>query len=541
MLGDDWTALDFANCHPNIMHQALAASGKAGFSKLAEYCADRDRVLQEVMDTYGVDRDAAKRLFIRLLYLGSFEAWAKDHALGDVSVMPFIAQFAREMESAANLIVEANPTMREALKPNERAKAKQEKRGPGRPPKKPKLEQASGETEEPLKASRDQVVSMFCQEYERRLLRHFFDFCVERGLLTVEPGKPVNCMLRYDGIDVRKTDWARAVADPQTFFEDAQRYIADKTGFQITITEKPYAPSPLAAQIEAEADLDKRIPENACDELMPRALIDLQEYDAQKAYFERFVVKIINAASFGWKMWDHGDNMVDAKLRNEGELKTSFKHIKTKFVSDDGEVKQGLFIERWLRDEEMRTSNHIDFVPYSDPAQGEILSSGSLFNLFSGYPIPRNVTLDRPASSYLEQFHFIGLQLCENDPLKYQCMWLYLAQLVQHPDQRPDVSFCFQDKPSGAGADLYFDTIGEIIGRKYYTNSSNVDDMFGNHAEGTVNKLLGLQRVGVQAYGRESSTDQGFDHIDAPVSEPEAPATIHCAQLSPDLLLLEQA
>jgi hypothetical protein len=159
-------------------------------------------------------------------------------------------------------------------------------------------------------------------------------------------------------------------------------------------------------------------------------------------------------------------------------------------VSDDGEVKQGLFIERWLRDEEMRTCNDIDFVPYCDPAQGEILSSESLFNIFSGYPIPRNVTLDRPASSYLDQFHFIGLQLCENDPLKYQCMWLYLAQLVQHPDLRPDVSFCFQDKPSGAGADLYFDTIGEIIGRKYYTNSSNVDDMFGNHAEGTVNKLL---------------------------------------------------
>jgi len=52
---------------------------------------------------------------------------------------------------------------------------------------------------------------MFCQEHERRVLRHFFDFCVERGLITLEPGKPVDCMLRYDGIDVRKSDWARAV------------------------------------------------------------------------------------------------------------------------------------------------------------------------------------------------------------------------------------------------------------------------------------------------------------------------------------------
>ncbi len=56
-------------------------------------------------------------------------------------------------------------------------------------PKKARVEQ------EPLEASRDQVVSVFCQEHERRLLRHFFDLSVERGLITVEHGKPVDCML----------------------------------------------------------------------------------------------------------------------------------------------------------------------------------------------------------------------------------------------------------------------------------------------------------------------------------------------------------
>ena len=120
LLGDDWTALDFANCHPNIMYQALEMSGRASeFTNLGKYCSNRDCLLKEVMDTYGVDRDAAKKLFIRLLYLGKFNAWAKEHALGDVSEMPFIAHFAREMESAANISVEANPTMRETIEPND--------------------------------------------------------------------------------------------------------------------------------------------------------------------------------------------------------------------------------------------------------------------------------------------------------------------------------------------------------------------------------------------------------------------------------------
>jgi hypothetical protein len=319
ILGDDWTALDFANCHPNIMYQALEMSGRAEFTNLGEYCSNRDRLLKEVMATYGVDRDAAKKLFIRLLYLGTFKSWANDNKLGDVSAMTFIDQFAREMESAADIIVRENKAMHGTIEPNERAKAKQqEKRGPGRPPKKAKLEQASGDTDESVKASRDQVVSMFCQEHERRLLRHFFDFCVERGLITVEPGKPVDCMLRYDGIDVLKTDRARAVPDPQAFFVDAQKYIAEKSGFKMAITEKPYAASTLAAQIEAESDLDNRIPDDAREELMPSTLIALREYDAQKAYFERFIVKIICKSNFAWKMWDHDEQMVDAELRKEG-------------------------------------------------------------------------------------------------------------------------------------------------------------------------------------------------------------------------------
>jgi hypothetical protein len=53
MLGEDWTALDFANCHPNIMCKALAMSGRASeFTNLGEYCSNRDCLLKEVMATY---------------------------------------------------------------------------------------------------------------------------------------------------------------------------------------------------------------------------------------------------------------------------------------------------------------------------------------------------------------------------------------------------------------------------------------------------------------------------------------------------------
>jgi hypothetical protein len=62
-------------------------------------------------------------------------------------------------------------------------------------------------------------------------------------------------------------------------------------------------------------------------------------------------------------MWDHDEQMVDAEIRKEGELMTSFKHVKTEFTSDEGEVNQGLFIDKWMHDECMRTSNNVAFAP----------------------------------------------------------------------------------------------------------------------------------------------------------------------------------
>jgi hypothetical protein len=495
LLGELWTALDFANCHPSIMHQALVAAGHAQFTALAQYCNERDRLLQEVMVTYSVDRNAAKTLFIRLLYGGGFVAWAKDNLLPQsINATPFIASFARDMDSIATFIIRANTEMHAALVPNDRAVAKEKKkRGPGRPPKKQKVEQAAGdgEQEERPKASRDQVVSTFCQEHERRLLRHLFDFLVQRGVLIEREFEPVKCMLRYDGIDVLKADWVRAVSDAKTFFAEAQQYIADKTGFQMTLTEKAYMPSPLAEQIEYESDMEKCIPDHAKDELKADVLHTLKEYAVQKPYFEKFVAKIMNSSSYAWEQKSVVRQISQAIQMNERELNTSFKHVQTTSLDAEGHVVTTGFLGKWLLDPEMRVCNEVDFYPFCPEKEPELLAHTGVFNLFRGYCVPRNVTLAHDIKHYTEAFMFIGLNLCENDPLAFQFLWNYLAHLIQWPNKRIDLSMVFQDKPQGVGAGLFFEVIGrQIIGTPYYKSSSNMQDFLGTHAQGIENKLL---------------------------------------------------
>lgn len=480
ILGDLWTALDFANCHPSIMYQVLKANGFA-CPNLEEYCLTRETLLKTVMLEYNVDRDAAKELFIRLLYLGTFEAWANDNSVHTATPLSFIKSFSKEMQQNADIIVKENPKLQESLIPNQRALAK--KRLPGRPPAKvQKVDQ-----EEQPQASRDQVVATFCHEHERRALLHFFDFLGAKGILDVFK-QPVKCMLRYDGIDILKVDFAKS-GDPDSLFAEAQAYIASKTGLQLQVTEKRYPLiSPLAEQIENEANLVGRIPENAKHELDTGKLIALRDYPAQKFYFERFVAKIMHISNFAWVQKSEVQKIERAIQITKRRLSESFEHIRSVVMTEKGETECS-FIQHWMLDPQMRTCNDVNFVPFNADLGGAP-AMDKVFNLFRGFSVPRNIELSHKPNHYLDAFHYIGLQLCENDPLMYQFLWEYIAHLVQHPADRVDLSFVFQDKPQGAGADTWFNAVGGLLGEPYYKNSSNIGDFLATHAEGIENKLL---------------------------------------------------
>lgn len=478
LLGDTWTALDFANCHPNIMEQELRAARRAS-PALAQYCASRDETLQDVVREYGVDRDAAKNLFIRLLYLGTFEAWAAEYHLRAVLRKPtrLVEAFAKEMLGNAAFVVQHNGGMKQDLKPNQRAVEK--KRGPGRPLKK---KQKPEETE----ASDNQVVSTFCQEHERRALRALFDFFVEAGVIDV---RNLTCMLRYDGIDVLKNAWD-AVKDKAGFLSRAEAHVRKQTGLDLRLAEKPYEPSPLADAIEQESDFESRIPKEKQGALDLGLLKELRLYPAQRHYFQKFVAKIAHDSNFMWmqfcsvKVINQGTRLTEIELRN------TFKHVDTVVINDKGEEVGAKFIARWVVDPDMRTAMQADFIPFNPDAGDRGPESSQALNIFSGFANPKGVHLARPRDDYLRDFHYIGLQICEGDPLKYQFLWEYIAHIVQQPASRVHLSFVFQDKPQGVGSDTWFDAIGRLIGVPYYKNSDKMADFLGDHAEGIENKLL---------------------------------------------------
>jgi hypothetical protein len=62
-----------------------------------------------MMSSCGVNRDAAKELFLRLLYGGKSAAWVRDNAVAPISPLPvFVLQFEAELVAAAQFVFAHN-------------------------------------------------------------------------------------------------------------------------------------------------------------------------------------------------------------------------------------------------------------------------------------------------------------------------------------------------------------------------------------------------------------------------------------------------
>eukprot|EP00798_Chlamydomonas_sp_ICE-L_P032349 gene32349-biopygen13830 len=94
------------NCQPSFLSQKCQQY-KIKSPLLDRYVTDRESSLTEVMDACGVTREDAKNLFIRLIFLGSVDAWTTDCGLEvDRNLVPvWIHALKKELrEVATNLM-----------------------------------------------------------------------------------------------------------------------------------------------------------------------------------------------------------------------------------------------------------------------------------------------------------------------------------------------------------------------------------------------------------------------------------------------------
>ena len=126
------------------------------------------------MQFYDVSKDCAKKLFIQLLYFGSFKSWCTENNINNNVQLDFINNFKNEINLIGKIIISHN---------NKLVKAVQ----------KYKLSQNDNYNEN------GSIISFYLQEYENQILECIYSFCIENGYIINN-----NCVLCNDGIMIEK-------------------------------------------------------------------------------------------------------------------------------------------------------------------------------------------------------------------------------------------------------------------------------------------------------------------------------------------------
>lgn len=463
LLQKHMTDLDIRNAHCEVAIQLFETLG-INLPHLKDYTINRTKHLKDVMDTFKVSRDTAKVLFIRLLYGGAFGSWLKDNGLSVQDPPEFIQNFKRDAQTIINKIAEANPTWVEHFK------------------------------ERPLPKS--SVCSTFFQHQERLILETIFKQLVKHKIIPHSRGKDkhtYSAVLCYDGIMFPKTD-----TDLTPIINSCEKAIKTIHGFDLKLEIKPMTEGFTDAELEAPAFtqiyarpvgefrsgvlLSKTI---RCDDEITELMVGFEDknasaqkrimkevetlkrkcnddsYKRMKEYFETYHFALSFPVGFVRIYSDR------TQIINKADLLTCYECLKLPYNIRGSPSK---FINVWLEDHTRRSHIRMDFCP------PPLLCPDMVFNTY----LPFVITETDETTTHLPdpiKDHLWRLAGKSDEGLEYLLNWL--ADMVQNPGRIPGVAIVLKSVP-GVGKDLFFQKFADILlGRNYYLNTSNIDDLIG--------------------------------------------------------------
>lgn len=217
LINDLYYDFDLKNAQPEII-RLLCESNNIPCSKIQRYCADRTTLLLEVQQHYGVSRDIAKGLFIRLCFFGSFVGWCIENKIANRKPLEFITDFERELKDIAERVKKENPSLWETAR---------------------KKKEDSGENKE--NKILGSFFGLYNQEYESRIVEAVLCYLINHTDLMNLPNTSTKCgAYEYDGIKLLKDNVDMFEGGLDAVLELLNEKTFELTGFSLEWTNKPF-------------------------------------------------------------------------------------------------------------------------------------------------------------------------------------------------------------------------------------------------------------------------------------------------------------
>lgn len=462
ILSKDYVDIDMENSGIKIIYQLgrRVFIEPAQMPRITKYIENRENTLLAIMTVYGCGRSIAKQLPIILSYGGTVYTWAKQYSVA-MPTKPhknYVPDFITEMQDEINLIaktmVEYHPDLLEKIKTDE-----------------------SGNVNGTILAEVYQSIECRCLDILYKCL-----------------GSPKKCFLQHDGITVHKSELECLGKTVDELMAEVKDKIKDVLKVDVKYIEKPFKePIELYKVTETEAQFTS---------FDLQHFNELLTYEDKKQYFEIFHYFIIKPAPvYIGVEFNKKKNKNEYVAWNEGQLVQAYKAYKVidteqrggKNSKEDVEVKK-LFITKWIDDENKRVYNDFDFIPENRMATDLTYWNGVYeytYNSFNGYSkkcIMNKKFAQAQKDKILTPWTDIVFELCGADIVAYNAYLNFLAHMIQKPNEKLPMCFILGGN-QGTGKSLHLKPLEKLL-EDYYISSSNIQDFFGNHANGFYRKLL---------------------------------------------------
>ena len=464
LAGNNYYDIDMENAHPKIIKQ-ICNKNNIDCQYLSYYVDNREKCLSDIMNVYDVKRSLAKNLIIRLCYGGEFATWLKDNDIYTSETIVWVEGIKNELTNFATELWEKNTHIHSIV----------DKKKDG--------------------DKKNSFLALYAQNIEKQLLRTAFDFFVEKKYIKKNNNGLYNCVLCFDGIMIEK-DCVKK--DINEVMSELRVYIQTHTKFEISFTNKPMNEGYSWDYIQEKIDTDAEFLEKfsikydryddfsikKCEEMF-EPLLERPNvyYEAKKYYLENGCFQLAQV----------GEDIVYVLggrvcSPSKDKLTTLLKPIKSGFISMGAEIP---FLTKWLSDPNKRFHHKLEFYPL----RIDETEPPTIYNLFQGFN--QKVKKENPfinaegkikQQEILKDFLDLVKAQCNDDDDIRDWFLKWFATRVQTPRVKIPVSFIFVGS-QGTGVSTMMKLLSCIFREEQTIDSANINDFFGNHAEGFMSKL----------------------------------------------------
>lgn len=430
--------IDMKNAHPTILKQ-VCEHNKIKCNYLSEYVNKRDEILKSTMEFYNCSRDIAKRLFISLLYLGSFKTWVTSNCIENEEETDFIKNYSKELSLIANRIIKENFNFYQEM-------VDEEKHNP-----------------------KSTVLSLYLQQIECIILETMYSHLLEKKVLGTP--KKINVVLCFDGLMIKKDN----ISNIKELLIELENKIKTKIGYDIKLEVKEFDEKLDMEQLKKDKQilkqtLNKNYEFKNTNYFNAAYCNELEDYELMRKYFGLFFCKVI----YPEPLFIHCTYINGIKNIN--------------YLSEEKLIatcKEAKIHKEWLKDDQKKIYGRLEFEPINS---SEVTNNNpEYYNTFTGYnpQIKTEITNDNIIDSWKK----IVFALCEENEENYNYYIKWLADIIQNPSNKKGTCIVLRSN-EGCGKGAHLDAFAKVITHSMYFSSSDVDDFFGKFGVAYNNTLL---------------------------------------------------